>query len=96
MPKRSAGSARAFVVPKDGCDAIKKFFFICVRDFPFKNFERLGFVRGKDFLNGLRFVSNDYGFLPISYQLIKAMQLQRSRFHMESDRLLFLIVEVKE
>lgn len=100
------GKARAFVVTKDRCDAIKavfavrddetvitadkyiplqeifeqmnssrgkKIFFIFVPDFPFENFERLGFVRGKDFLNGLGLVSNDYGFLPTSYQLIKAM-----------------------
>ena len=101
-----SGKARAFVVPKDGCDAIKelfavrddeevitadkyiplqeifeqmnssrgkKIFFIFVHDFPFENFERLGFVRGKDFLNALGLVSNDYGFQPKSHAIIKAM-----------------------
>ena len=51
----------------------KKIFFIFVPDFPFENFERLGFVRGKDFLNALEIVSNDYGFLPKSHAIIKAM-----------------------
>lgn len=51
----------------------KKIFFIFIPDFPFENFERLGFVRGKDFLNGMGLVANDYGFLPKSHAIIQAM-----------------------
>lgn len=51
----------------------KKFFLIFVPDFPFVNFEKLGFVYGRDFINGFELLSEIQGFQMNSYRLIQAM-----------------------
>ena len=51
----------------------KKIFFVFVRDFPFENFERLGFVRGRDFFNGYGFFLETQDFSLDSHRIIKAM-----------------------
>ena len=49
----------------------KKIFFVFVPNFPFVNFEKLGFVYGKDFLNGLEFLSGSQNLN--SYLLLKEL-----------------------
>ncbi len=51
----------------------KKILFVCVPAFPFVNFEKLGFVLGKDFVNGLEFLSEAQGVPFNSYPLVQAM-----------------------
>ena len=51
----------------------KKVFFIMVANFPFNMLIQAGFVYGKDFLNGLEFLSEANGMPLNSYELIKAM-----------------------
>ena len=51
----------------------KKVFFITVMNFPFNVLTDAGFVYGKDFLNGLEFLSEANGMPLNSYPLIKAM-----------------------
>lgn len=51
----------------------KKVFFIMVTDFPFSVLTDAGFVRGKDFINGFDFLSEEHGFPLDSHRIIKAM-----------------------
>ena len=51
----------------------KKIFFILVPDFPFINFEKLGFVHGKDFINGFEFLPELWGLPFSSHQILAAM-----------------------
>ena len=51
----------------------KKIFFVFVPDFPFENFERLGFVRGLDFLNGYGLFLEVQDFALDSHRIIKTM-----------------------
>ncbi len=51
----------------------KKLFFIFVPDFPFVNFEKLGFVQNRDFLDGFEFLSEAQGVPLNSHQILKAM-----------------------
>ena len=51
----------------------KKIFFILVPKFPFGILTKAGFVYGKDFLNGLYFLSDSKSSPPDSYPIIQAM-----------------------
>lgn len=51
----------------------KKIFFILLPNFPFAALIQAGFVYGKDFLNGLDFLSTEHGLPLNSYRLIQAM-----------------------
>ena len=51
----------------------KKIFFIVVRNFPFQILAQAGFVAGKDFVNGLDFLSEAHGVPLNSNALVKAM-----------------------
>lgn len=51
----------------------KKIFFIMVPNFPFAALTREGFVQGKDFVNGLKLLSDAQGAPLDSYPLILAM-----------------------
>ncbi|MBE8953800.1 MAG: glycosyltransferase family 8 protein [Quinella sp. 1Q7] len=51
----------------------KKIFFIVVRNFPFQILAQAGFVAGKDFVNGLDFMSEAHGVPLNSHALIQAM-----------------------
>ena len=51
----------------------KKIFFIMLPNFPFQMLIQAGFVYGKDFLNGLEFLSEAQGVPMNSYPLIQAM-----------------------
>ena len=51
----------------------KKIFFILLPNFPFQVLIQVGFVFGRDFLNGFDFLSAAHGLPLNSYQLIKAM-----------------------
>ena len=51
----------------------KKIFFICVPNFPLGILTQLGFVAGKDFVNGLDFLSEAHGVPLNPYPLIQAM-----------------------
>ena len=51
----------------------KKIFFICVPNFPFGVRTQAGFVAGKDFVNGMDFMSEAHGVPLNSYPLIQAM-----------------------
>lgn len=51
----------------------KKFFFVFVQNFPFVNFEKLGFVYGRDFINGLDLLSGAQSLLVNSYLLLKEL-----------------------
>ena len=51
----------------------KKVFFIMVPNFPFKILIESGFETGKDFVNGMDFLSEAHGFPLNSYALIKSM-----------------------
>lgn len=51
----------------------KKFFFIFMPDFPFVNFEKMGFVKGTDFVDGFTFLPEVYGIPLDSHRLLKAM-----------------------
>ena len=51
----------------------KKVFFILVPGFPFQALIQAGFVYGRDFLNGMDFLSEAHGAPLDSYRLIKAM-----------------------
>ncbi len=51
----------------------KKIFFIMLPNFPFNALTQAGFVYGKDFLNGLEFLSAEHGVPLNSYQLVQAM-----------------------
>ena len=51
----------------------KKIFFIVVRNFPFQILTQAGFVAGKDFVNGLDFMSEAHGVPLNSHALIQAM-----------------------
>ena len=51
----------------------KRVFFILLPNFPFQALTQAGFVPGKDFVNGLEFLSEAHGVPFNSYQLIKAM-----------------------
>lgn len=51
----------------------KKIFFVFVPNFPFVNFEKLGFVYGKDFLNGLELLADAQTSAVNSHLLLKAM-----------------------
>ena len=64
--------------PKKLLDAMKKargkkIFFICVPNFPFAALIQAGFVFGKDFVNGLDFLSEAQGVPLNSNALVKAM-----------------------
>ncbi|MBR0061845.1 MAG: hypothetical protein IJP68_10250, partial [Selenomonadaceae bacterium] len=51
----------------------KKVFFILLPNFPFAALTQAGFVYGKDFLNGLEFLSAEHDLPLNSYRLIQAM-----------------------
>ncbi len=51
----------------------KKIFFICVPKFPFDMLTQAGFTFGKDFVNGMDFMSEAHGVPLNSYPLIQAM-----------------------
>ena len=51
----------------------KRIFFIILPNFPFQILMQAGFVYGRDFLNGLEFLSEAQGMPMNSYELIKAM-----------------------
>lgn len=51
----------------------KKIFFVFVPNFPFVNFEKLGFVYGKDFMNGIEFLSGRQTLLLNSHLLLQGM-----------------------
>ena len=51
----------------------KKIFFVFVQNFPFVNFEKLGFVYGRDFLNGLELLADAQTLAVNSHLLLKAM-----------------------
>ena len=51
----------------------KKIFFVFVQNFPFVNFEKLGFVYGRDFLNGLDLLADEQTLAINSRLLLKAM-----------------------
>lgn len=51
----------------------KKIFFVFVQNFPFVNFEKLGFVYGRDFINGLDLLSGSQSLLVNSYLLLKEL-----------------------
>ena len=51
----------------------KKIFFILIPDFPFVNFEKLGFVHGKDFINGFEFLPELWGLPFSSHRILAAM-----------------------
>ena len=51
----------------------KKVFFIVLPIFPYQVLLDAGFVYGKDFLNGMEFLSEAQGVPLDSYPLIKAM-----------------------
>ena len=51
----------------------KKVFFIVLQGFPFQILIQAGFVYGRDFFNGLDFLSEAHGVPFDSYQLVKAM-----------------------
>ena len=51
----------------------KKLFFIMLPNFPFAALTQAGFVYGKDFVNGLEFLSEANGVPLDSYQLIQTM-----------------------
>lgn len=51
----------------------KKIFFVFVQNFPFVNFEKLGFVYGRDFLNGLELLSDAQTLAVNSHLLLNAM-----------------------
>lgn len=51
----------------------KKIFFIVMPNFPFSALTKEGFVFGKDFVNGLDFLTEAQGVPPNSHALIKAM-----------------------
>ena len=51
----------------------KKIFFVFVPNFPFVNFEKLGFVYGRDFINGLDLLSGSQSLLVNSYLLLKEL-----------------------
>ncbi|MBE8949327.1 MAG: hypothetical protein SR3Q1_01815 [Quinella sp. 3Q1] len=51
----------------------KKVFFIMVRNFPFNALTQMGFVYGRDFLNGIEFLSEEQGMSLNSYPLLHAM-----------------------
>lgn len=51
----------------------KKVFFIVARNFPFNVLTQAGFVYGKDFLNGMEFLSTEQGMSLNSYPLLYAM-----------------------
>ena len=51
----------------------KKIFIIMDRNFPFNVLTQAGFAFGKDFLNGMEFLSEEQGISLNSYPLIKAM-----------------------
>lgn len=64
--------------PKKLLDAMKKsrgkkIFFICVPNFPFGALIQAGFVFGKDFVNGLDFLSEAQGVPSKFHALVKAM-----------------------
>lgn len=101
-----SGKTRAFFVPPQSVDAIKKIFsvradeeiilaenqtslkklidsmnasrgrklfFIILQGFPFQILNQLGFVAGRDFVNGMDFLSEAQGVSFNSHPLIKAM-----------------------
>lgn len=51
----------------------KKIFFVFVQNFPFVNFEKLGFVYGRDFLNGLELLADAQTLAVNSHLLLNAM-----------------------
>ena len=51
----------------------KKIFFIILPNFPYQILTQAGFVYGRDFVNGLEFLSEAHGLTLNSYPLIKAM-----------------------
>ncbi len=51
----------------------KKILFVCVPDFPFVNFEKLGFVRGKDFINCVELLPEIIGVPRSFHWVIKDM-----------------------
>ena len=51
----------------------KKIFFICVPNFPFAALIQAGFVFGKDFVNGLDFLSEAHGVPLNPYTFVNAM-----------------------
>lgn len=51
----------------------KKVFIVMERNFPFNALTQAGFVFGRDFLNGLEFLSDEQGISLNSYPLIQAM-----------------------
>ena len=51
----------------------KKIFFIMERNFPFNFLSKAGFVFGRDFLNGLEFLSEEQGMSLNSYPLLREM-----------------------
>ena len=51
----------------------KKVFFIMVTDFPFSVLTEAGFVKGRDFLNGFEFLSEEHGIPFDSHRLLKVM-----------------------
>ena len=51
----------------------KKLFFIVLPNFPFQILTQAGFVAGRDFVNGIDFLSEAHGVNFNSYPLIKAM-----------------------
>ena len=51
----------------------EKFFFIMLPNFPFQILIQEGLVKGKDFLNGVEFLSEAHGVPLNSYEFVKAM-----------------------
>ena len=51
----------------------KKIFFIVAQNFPFNVLARSGFVPGRDFVNGMEFLTEEQGITMNSYPLLTAM-----------------------
>ena len=64
-------TSRQEIFDKMNASRGKKIFFVFVPNFPFVNFQKLGFVYGKDFLNGLEFLSGAQNLN--SYLLLKEL-----------------------
>ena len=51
----------------------RKVFFIVIPNFPFQILAQAGFIAGRDFVNGIEFLSEAQGVPLNSHELIKAM-----------------------
>ena len=66
-------TARQEIFERMNASRGKKIFFVFVPQFPFVNFQKLGFVYGRDFVNGLELLTGAQNLALMSYRLLMAL-----------------------